>query len=336
MVRVAIIGASGYTGAESIEILLRHSGAKLTYLSALPEECGLISDMFGRFKGRCGMIVEPLDLEKLADVADVALCCLPHKVSMSFVPKMLEAGVKVVDFSADYRLKDVAVYEKFYGVKHTDTDNLAKAAFGLPELFREKIKEAELVANPGCFPTGASLAVAPLLKEGLIEAEQVIVNAVTGASGAGKNPSAKFHFPNMNENIFAYGIGVHRHMPEIEQIMSDTAGKPVTVLFQPHVGPFDRGILSTVYSKPKGKVANEQLMKLYKDFYAGEPFVQVCEGSPSVKDVAGTNYCHVFATVVKGTVVCFSAIDNLIKGASGQAIQNMNIIFGLDETLGLK
>jgi N-acetyl-gamma-glutamyl-phosphate reductase len=282
------------------------------------------------------MTVEPLDLGKLADVADVALCCLPHKVSMSFVPKMLDAGVKVVDFSADYRLKDVAVYEKFYGVKHTDTDNLAKAAFGLPELFREKIKDAELVANPGCFPTGASLAVAPLLKEGLIEAEQVIVNSVTGVSGAGKNPSAKFHFPNMNENIFAYGIGVHRHMPEIEQIMSDTAGKPVTVLFQPHAGPFDRGILSTVYSKPKSKVTNEQLMKLYKDFYAGEPFVQVCAGSPNVKDVAGTNYCHVFATVVKGTVVCFSAIDNLIKGASGQAIQNMNIIFGLDETLGLK
>jgi N-acetyl-gamma-glutamyl-phosphate reductase len=336
MVRVAIIGASGYTGAESIEILLRHGAAKLTYLSALPEECGIISDMFGQFKGRCEMIVEPLDLEKLADVADVALCCLPHKVSMSFIPKILEAGVKVVDFSADYRLKDVAVYEKFYGVKHTDTDNLAKAAFGLPELFREKIKEAELVANPGCFPTGASLAVAPLLKEGMIEAEQVIVNSVTGVSGGGKNPSVKFHFPNMNENIFAYGIGVHRHMPEIEQIMSDTAGKPVTVLFQPHVGPFDRGILSTIYSKPKGKATDEQLMKLYKSFYANEPFVQVCEGSPCVKDVAGTNYCHVFPTVVKGTVVCFSAIDNLIKGASGQAIQNMNIIFGLDETLGLK
>ncbi|MGA2070421.1 MAG: N-acetyl-gamma-glutamyl-phosphate reductase [Sedimentisphaerales bacterium] len=334
MIRVAIIGASGYTGAESIEILLRHSEAKLTYLSALPEECGLVSDMFGRFKGRCEMEVTPLDLGKLADAADVALCCLPHKVSMSFVPKMLDAGLKVIDFSADYRIKDVAVYEKFYQ-KHTDTGNLAKAVYGLPELFRDKIKSAKLVANPGCFPTGLILAIAPLLKEGLIE-NDVIDNAVTGISGAGKNPSAKFHFPNMNENIFAYGIGTHRHMPEMEQIATDVAGKPVTVLFQPHAGPFDRGILSTVYSKPKGKVTNEQLMKLYKDFYAGEPFVQVCDGSPNVKDVAGTNYCHVFPTVVKGTVVCFSAIDNLIKGASGQAIQNMNIIFGLDETLGLK
>lgn len=335
MVRVAIIGASGYTGAESIEILLRHSQAKLTYLSALPEECGRVSDMFGRFKGRCEMQVEPLDLNKLAELADVALCCLPHKVSMSFVPKMLEAGAKVVDFSADYRLKDAAVYEKFYNVKHTDTANLAKAAFGLPELFRKEIKGAKLVANPGCFPTGASLAMAPLLKEGLIETD-VIVNAVTGISGAGKNPTAKFHFPNMNENIFAYGIGSHRHMPEIEQIATSVAGKPVTVLFQPHAGPFDRGIFSTVYCTPKVNLTNEQLAKLYKDFYSKEPFVQICSTSPNVKDVAGTNYCHVFATAVKGKVVCFSAIDNLIKGASGQAIQNMNIIFGLDETLGLK
>jgi N-acetyl-gamma-glutamyl-phosphate reductase len=336
MIKVAVIGASGYTGAESIEIILRHREAKLVYLSALPEECGKVSEMFGRFKGRCEMTVEPLDLEKLAGLADAALCCLPHKVSMGFVPTMLNAGLKVIDFSADYRLKDVAVYEKFYGVKHTDTANLAKAAFGLPELFREKIEGANLVANPGCFPTGAALAIAPLLKEGLVETDQIIVNAVTGISGAGKNPSAKYHFPNMNENMFGYGIGTHRHMPEIEQIATDVAGRNVTVLFQPHAGPFDRGILSTVYCKPKGKVTSEQLAKLYRDFYTGEPFVQVCAGSPNVKDVAGTNYCHVFATVVKGTIVCFSAIDNLIKGASGQAIQNMNIIFGLDETLGLK
>jgi N-acetyl-gamma-glutamyl-phosphate reductase len=335
MVRVAIIGASGYTGAESIELLLRHPEAKLVYLSALPEECGRVSDMFGRFKGRCEMTVEPLDLEKLASMADVALCCLPHKVSMGFVPKVLNAGLKVIDFSADYRLKDVAVYEKFYGVKHTDTGNLAKAAFGLPELFREKIKGANLVANPGCFPTGATLAVAPLLKEGLVEAD-IIVNAVTGVSGAGKNPSAKFHFPNMNENIFAYGIGSHRHMPEMEQIATDVAGQPVKVLFQPHAGPFDYGIFSTVYCIPKGTLTNDQLAKLYHDFYDKEPFVQLCGTSPSVKDVAGTNYCHVFATVVKDRIVCFSAIDNLIKGAAGQAIQNMNIIFGLDETLGLK
>jgi N-acetyl-gamma-glutamyl-phosphate reductase len=335
MIRVAIIGASGYTGAESIRIILRHSEAKLTYLTALPEECGAVEDVFPQFKGRCDLQIEPLDLDILTSLADVALCCLPHKISMGFVPKLLDAGLKVIDFSADYRLRDVAVYEKYY-VKHTDTANLKHAAFGLPELFRNQIIEARLVANPGCYPTGAALAIAPLLKNDLIETDCIIVNSVTGTSGAGNKPSGKFHFPNMNENFFPYGIGTHRHMPEIEQIASDVAGKNVTVLFQPHVGPFDRGILSTVYCTPKEETSNEQLDLLYRDFYAGEPFILIRRDAPAVKDVAGTNYCHISVTCVKGKIVCFSAIDNLVKGASGQAIQNMNIIFDLEETLGLE
>ena len=335
MIRVAIIGASGYTGAESIKIILRHSDAELTYLTALPEECGAVEDVFPKFKGRCDMQIEPLDLDKLSGLADVALCCLPHKVSMGFVPKLLDAGLKVIDFSADYRIKDVAVYEKYY-VKHTDSENLKHAAFGLPELFRDRIKGARLVANPGCYPTGASLAIAPLLKEDMIETESIIVNSVTGTSGAGNKPSGTFHFPNMNENLFPYGIGTHRHMPEIEQIASDVAGKNVTVLFQPHVGPFDRGILSTVYCQPKQQLSNDELSQLYRDFYAGEPFVRIRKDAPAVKDVAGTNCCHIFPTSVKGRIVSFSAIDNLVKGASGQAVQNMNIIFGLEETMGLK
>jgi N-acetyl-gamma-glutamyl-phosphate reductase len=254
---------------------------------------------------------------------------------MGYVPKLLEAGVKVVDFSADYRLKDVEVYEKYY-VKHTDPENLKNAVFGLPELFRERIKVASLVANPGCYPTGASLAVAPLLKEDLIDTGNIIVNAVTGVSGAGMKPSSTFHFPSMNENLFPYGIGTHRHMPEMEQIAGDVAGKKVTVLFQPHVGPFDRGILSTVYCQPKGNPDNASVSQLFNDFYKDEPFVQVRKEAPAVKDVAGTNYCQVFAACVKGKIVCFSVIDNLVKGASGQAIQNMNIVFGLEETLGLR
>jgi len=336
MIRVAIIGASGYTGAESIEILLRHSQARLVYLSALPEECGSAENIFPQFRGRCNLQIEPLDLDKLAGLADVALCCLPHKISMQFVPKFLHAALKVIDFSADYRLKDTAVYEKFYEVKHTDTDNLQNAVYGLPELFREQIKGKNLIANPGCYPTGALLAMAPLLKENLIETNSIIVNAVTGVSGAGKNPSSRFHFPNMNENLFAYGIGTHRHMPEMEQAASEVAGKKVEILFQPHAGPFDRGILSTVYCQPKKQLSTEQLLQLYKDFYDGESFVQICNASPSVKDVAGTNYCHIFPTFIKDRIVVFSAIDNLVKGASGQAIQNMNIVFGLEETLGLK
>ena len=336
MIHVAIIGASGYTGAESIEIILRHSQAELVYLTALPEECNPVEEVFPRFRGRCNLQIEPLDFDKLKGTANVALCCLPHKVSMGFVPKLLDAGLKVVDFSADYRIKDVAVYEKFYEVKHTNTANLEDAVYGLPELFREQIKGADLIANPGCYPTGAILAIAPLLKEGLVETDSIVVNAVTGVSGAGRNPTSKFHFPNMNENLFAYGVGSHRHMPEMEQIAAEIAGSDVKILFQPHAGPFDRGILSSVYCQPKGNVTDGQLSKLYHDFYDGEPFVQIVSGSPGVKDVWGTNYCHIFPTVVKGRIVSFSAIDNLVKGASGQAVQNMNIVFGLEETLGLK
>ncbi len=335
MVKVAIIGATGYTGAEVIKLILRHPEAELVHLSALAEECGKVEAIFGQFKGRCDLAIEPLDMEKLSGLADVALCCLPHKVSMGFVPKLLDAGLKVVDFSADYRLKDVDVYEKYYSVKHTDTDNIAKAVYGLPELFREEIKDKDLVANPGCFPTGALLALAPVLKENLIETSKIIVNSVTGISGAGKNPAGKFHFPNMNENFFAYSIGTHRHMPEMEQIAGEVCGGAVQILFQPHAGPFDRGILSTVYCVPKKKIEAEELSRLYRDFYNAEQFVQVCDDVPPVKNVAGTNYCHVYPTVVKDMVVIFSAIDNLVKGASGQAVQNMNIIFGLEESLSL-
>jgi N-acetyl-gamma-glutamyl-phosphate reductase len=281
------------------------------------------------------MQIEPLDMNKLAELADVVLCCLPHKVSMGFVPKLLDGGLKVIDFSADYRIKDVNVYEKFYQ-KHTDTDNLVKAVYGLPELFRDEIKGKNLVANPGCFPTGFMLAIAPLLKNDLIETDSIINNAVTGTSGAGKNLSTTFHFPNMNENFFAYGIGAHRHMPEMEEVASTVAGSDVTVLFQPHVGPFDRGILSSVYCKPKKSISNEDMIELYNDFYKDKTFVQVCDGSPKLKDVAGTNYCHVYPTNSRDMLVAFSGIDNLAKGASSQAIQNMNIIFDMDETLGLK
>jgi len=334
MIRVAIIGASGYTGLDAIEILLNHPEAEPTYLTALPEECGRASEVFGRLKGRCELEIEPLNFEKLAELADVVLCCLPHKVSMGFVPRLLEAGVKVIDFSADYRIKDVGVYERFYQ-KHTDPGNLAHAVYGLPELFREGIRGARLVANPGCFPTGVMLAIAPLLKHGLIRTEGIIVNSLTGVSGGGKNPSVVFHYPNMNENAFAYKVGTHRHMPEMEQAASEVAGRPVTLLFQPHVGPFDRGILSSVYCEPVREVAAKELDGLYRTFYAKEPFVRVVDGPPAVKHVARTNYCHVCPTLAKGRIVCFSVIDNLVKGASGQAIQNMNLLFGLDETLGL-
>lgn len=335
MIRVAIIGARGYTGVESIEILLRHSKAELTYLTAQVDQPEHITETFGQLNGRLDMMVEPLDLGKLSEKADVALCCLPHKISMGFVPKLLDAGVKVVDFSADYRIKDVSLYEEYYQ-PHTDRANLAHAVYGLPELYRDQIQNAKLVANPGCFPTGATLSIAPLLDAGLIDPSDIIVNSVSGASGVGKTPKPDFHFPNMNENIFAYGINTHRHMPEIEQVTSEIAGKKTNVLFQPHVGCFDRGILSSVYCRPSADVTQQQMLDLYNEFYNGEYFVSVLKTSPRIKDVAKTNHCQVFPTLSKDRIVCFSVIDNMGKGASGQAIQNMNIMFGLDETLGLK
>lgn len=336
MIKVALIGATGYTGAESIEILLRHPQAELAYIGTIREKGASITDIFPRLKGRCEMQIEPLNVQKVKDTSDVALCCLPHKLAMGFVPQLLDAGVKVIDFSADYRIKDPAVYEKHYQVKHTDVSNIEKAVFGLPELYRDQIVGADLIANPGCFPTTVILGLAPLLKNNMIDPSDIIVNSISGASGVGKSPSDAFHYPNMNENLFAYKVGSHRHTPEMEQITSDIAGQPTKILFQPSVGPYDRGILSNIYTKPTEKVTTAQLIELYRDFYADSPFVQILNCPPQLKDVAHTNYCQILPTVVKGKIVCFSAIDNLVKGASGQAIQNMNIMFGLDENLGLK
>ncbi len=338
MLSVAIVGASGYTGAESVELLINHPHAEVTYLSAnSPSSMGPASQLFPRLTGRCDLAIEPLDIDKLSSSSDVVLCCLPHAASMAIVKQLISAGVKVIDLSADYRIKDISVYEKFYNVTHTDSVNLAKAVYGLPELYFDQIKEADLVANPGCYPTGLALAIAPLVCGDLIVPDLIINNAVSGTTGAGKKPSDKFHFPNMNENLFGYATGTHRHSPEMEQIACDlsVSGEPISVLFQPHVGCFDRGILSSVYMEPKGAISQSQLTQLFNDFYSDKPFVQIVSSCPGVKDVCGTNYCHIFPTITKGRVVVFSAIDNLVKGASGQAIQNMNIICGFDESAGL-
>ncbi|MBN1437043.1 MAG: N-acetyl-gamma-glutamyl-phosphate reductase [Sedimentisphaerales bacterium] len=335
MIRVAIIGATGYTASESIRILLNHPQTKITYLTALPQECAPITDIFPACRGRLDLPVEPVDLEKLADKADVALGCLPHKVAMDFVPDLLQAGVKVVDFSADYRIHDVDLYEKVYQVKHTDKERLSEAAFGLPELFRKSIVGATLVANPGCYPTAASLALAPLLQEKLIAPDDIIVNAVSGASGAGRKAALPFHFPEMNENLFAYAVGAHRHMPEIEQILTDFTNQKVQVLFQPHVVCMDRGIFESIYCYPLTNVTADQLAELYHTFYANEPFVRVLAKPPATKNVAYSNFCDIFPTVAKGKITVFSAIDNLVKGAAGQAVQNLNIISNIPETTGL-
>ncbi|MBN2378004.1 MAG: N-acetyl-gamma-glutamyl-phosphate reductase [Sedimentisphaerales bacterium] len=335
MIKVAIIGASGYTAWETIKILLRHNQAQLTYLTALPEECGPVTEIFPALRGRLDLNIEPVDLNKLSDSADVALCCLPHKVSMDYVPQLLSAGVKVVDFSADYRIHDAELYERVYQVPHTDQANLPRAVFGLPELFRKNIIGADLVANPGCYPTAASLVLAPLLKEKIIAPDDIIINAISGASGAGRKAALPFHFPEMNENLFAYAVGSHRHMPEINQILADFTGTPADVLFQPHVVSIDRGITETIYCRPLMNIDQQKLSDLYHHYYGDEPFVRILNTPPKLKDIANTNFVDIFATVTGGKVVVFTTIDNLVKGAAGQAVQNMNIISELPETEGL-
>lgn len=335
MVRVGIVGATGYTAEESLKILLRHNQAEVTTLTALPDECDHIAKIFPAFEGRLDIEVEPLDVERLAEQADVALGCLPHKVAMSFVPRLLDAGIKVIDFSADYRLDDVKVYEQYYEVTHEDAGRLGGVPYGLPELFREEIRGASLVANPGCFPTGTTLALAPLLCEKLIRPSGIVANAVTGVSGAGRKAALKFHYPEMDQNMFAYGIGTHRHGPEIEQICGKVLGEQVQVLFQPHVAALSRGILTSVYADPVRKVTAGQLRELFEQTYQAEPFVRVLDAPPTLRSIIHSNYCDVYPTVVKDKIVVFSAIDNLVKGAAGQAIQNMNLICGFDELEGL-
>jgi N-acetyl-gamma-glutamyl-phosphate reductase len=255
---------------------------------------------------------------------------------MEFVPQSLDAGCKVVDISADYRLRDAQIYEKWYGAKHTDTGHLAESVYGLPELFAEEIKGARLVANPGCYPTGAILGLAPLVSRGLIELEGIIIDAKSGISGAGRTPSPTLHFPECNESVAAYNVGVHRHTPEMNQILSEVAEKKVSVCFVPHIVPMDRGILSTIYVHLTKEISQSAMEDLFSDFYEDAPFVILRKDSlPATKDVWGTNFCHLALRSFGRRAVIISAIDNLIKGASGQAVENMNLMAGLKQTEGL-
>ncbi len=333
--RVAILGASGYTGLELIRLLLRHPHAELTALCTRQQEHPHVAEIHPQLVGQLDLRLEPLSPAEIADRADCVFCCLPHAASAEAVAELLEAGLKVVDLSADYRLRDVAVYEKWYNVKHPDAGRLDSAVYGLPELYREQIKSAKLVANPGCYPTSAILALYPLLKAGEIAAAGIIVDSKSGVSGGGRTPKPALHFPECNESLAAYGVGSHRHMPEIDQFLSEAAGESIEVIFTPHLIPMDRGILSTSYAMVPGGTDTTRLMQTLQTFYANEPFVDVVDHLPATKHVSGTNRCHLTARVVRGRAVVVSVIDNLIKGASGAAVQNFNLMQGYDEAMAL-
>ena len=340
MMNVAIVGASGYTGLELIRILYRHPEVKVTCLTSEQSSGKRISEVFPTLRGCCDLMLENLEPVRVAEKADIIFTALPHKAAMEVVPTFLKLGKKVIDLSADYRLSDPEVYATWYE-PHLNPDNLKKAVYGLPELRRTRIRDAQLVANPGCYPTSIILALAPLLKKGLIHPQSIIADSASGVTGAGRAAKVDSLYCEVNEGYKAYGVGgAHRHTPEIEQELSLLAGEQLMITFTPHLVPMDRGILSTVYAAPLKAVSTEKLVKLYNEFYNGELFVRVLPpGSlPSTAFVRGSNFCDISPLVDTrtGRIIVISAIDNLMKGASGQAVQNMNIVCGFPETMGLE
>ena len=335
---IAIVGATGYTGRESLALLLAHPHARVRRLYAVDNIGAQVGEVFGQFHGVLDLVIEEPDYDTLVKECAAAFLCLPHAKSMDVGADLYARGVKVVDFSADYRLKDVAVYERTYKTTHTHPDLIGTAVYGLPELHRDEIAGCSFVANPGCYPTGALLAVAPLLRRRLVDPARVIFDAKSGVSGAGRTPNPKTVFAECNESVEAYAVGVHRHQPEIEQECAGLFGGPVPVQFTPHLVPITRGILTTAYLELTEEVAAEDVHALYAEDYDGEPLVGLLPPGryPRTADVSGTNRCHVGLYVSGRRVVAVSAIDNLIKGAAGQAVQCFNLMCGFDETEALR
>lgn len=330
MIDVAIIGASGYTGGELLRFLQNHSQVEVVAATSRQYDGTPVYKVHPHLRDS-DLVFQDI---KTSDInADLVFTATPHGASMKLVPELLENGCKVIDLSGDYRFDSTETYEKWYGFPH---ENPLKAVYGLPEIYRDEIKKADLVANPGCFPTGAILASLPLAREKLVET--VIVDSKTGISGAGINPTEANRFTNCYDNVVPYNVTSHRHMPEIEQEL-EKAGS-VKVCFTPHLVPVIRGILTTVHTFLKEDLSPEDLEQIYANFYDGEPFVRVLDGGeiPRLSSVRGSNFAHVgcFQVDQHGRAIIISAIDNLVKGASGQAVQNMNLMFGFPETESLE
>ena len=331
-IRVGIIGATGYTAFELMLRLLNHPNVSIELVTSRTEDGQMINQVHPALSSRLGLPLVQLDINDAAKKIDCAFCCLPHGASAEIVAQLLAKNIKVVDFSADYRLNDVATYQDWYAVEHPDAARVGNTAYGLPELFFESISTADLVANPGCFPTSAILPLAPLVQQDLVELDPIIVDSKTGVSGAGRKPKLAFHFPECNESVMAYGVGQHRHTPEIDHIIFRSTGRKIQATFTPHLIPMDRGILSTIYVQPKSDWNNERWIETLRSFYCDAPFIRVVDHLPATKYVAHTNYCDISVRRVGNQLILLSAIDNLVKGASGAAIQNFNIMYGFDQT----
>ena len=351
-IRVAVGGASGYVGAELLRLIAAHPQLELTTVTSEKSAGATVASVFPSLATVVSLSFEALAPEALVERADIVFLALPHTKSIEPVATCLSAGKRVVDLSADYRLKDPATYERWYGTPHTQPALLKKAVYGLPELHRAQIGAARLVASPGCYPTAAILQLAPLVAHGLVQQDTVVIDAKSGVSGAGRSPALAYHFPEAHESLEPYKIGQHRHIPEIEQELtgvrqpsrhapsvgqaSPQAG--FTVAFTPHLVPMNRGILSTAYCRLTTAIDVKELRALYRDFYKGERFIRLHEETaPNPRNIRGSNYCDigVFADSRAGWVITVAALDNLVKGAAGQAIQAMNLMAGLPEETGL-
>ncbi|NBX29293.1 N-acetyl-gamma-glutamyl-phosphate reductase [bacterium] len=335
MITVAVLGATGYTALEAIKILLRHPEVRIVAVTSRQEGKTPISSVHPSLVGRLDLPLEDLSPEDVGRRAQCVFGCLPHCASAEILPRVVAAGAKVVDFSADYRLDDAATYLEWYGHEHPDAPRLGQTVYGLPELFRDRIRGQSLVANPGCYSTSAILPLAPLVKSGLFQLDDIIIDSKSGVSGAGRQPKLMTHFPECNESMSAYNVGRHRHTPEIEQVIARHAGSRPSVIFTPQLAPMDRGILSTIYIRPKQAMTEGRVMQLLRDAYASERFVRVVDHLPGTKDTVDTNFCDITARVVRDRVLLISCLDNLVKGAAGAAVQNFNVLFDLPEHAGL-
>lgn len=337
--KVAICGGSGYTGVELLRILSGHPLVEITAVTSEKSAGKSVAELFPHLQKYRTLTYTQMKKTDLLNTADLFFLALPHGASQEAVDFFFQNKKRVIDLSADYRLTDPAVYQEWYGLPHAYPATLKKAVFGLPELYRKHIQKAYLIANPGCYPTGAILNLLPALKNSLIDLSSIIIDSKSGTTGAGRKADLAVSFCEVNEGFKAYGIGTHRHTPEIEQELSVAAGRKIRVNFTPHLLPVDRGILTTVYAKLSDTTDTAAVLKQYKKMYADEPFVCVLdEGTfPNIKNVRGTNFCHIGLKVVSrtNTLIIVSAIDNLVKGASGQAVHNMNIMMGFPETTGL-
>ncbi|MCC5938171.1 MAG: N-acetyl-gamma-glutamyl-phosphate reductase [Lunatimonas sp.] len=333
--KASIIGASGYTGSEIARILVNHPFVSIEHITSETHAGKAFSDLHPQFVG-----ILDLPLERAAEIdveeQDVLFLALPHGVSMEFV-RQWYGKTKLVDLSGDFRLSNATVYEDWYKKRHVYAEGFGKAVYGMPELHGEAIAQADLVANPGCYPTASILGLAPALAGELVHADSVIIDAKSGTTGAGVKASDTTHFSNVNENFRAYGIGNHRHTIEIEEQLGLIQGNRCQVQFTPHLLPVDRGILATAYASLAKDVSEEQVVAAYKTFYREQPFIRFRKQAPSLKDVRGSNYCDIFIHIDPRTkrLIVVSAIDNLVKGAAGQAVHNMNLMLGLEQAVGL-